>query len=385
MTNIFKSRILFRLFYFWLVLFQYTSVVAASLPVDASYIVVDLKYNEERGAQICEIQQGAPSAFKGQAMFYEGSDLIAYKLIDILSSFFEKSWTTTIHFADPALNKLLSINPRWTKVSELTDFEQDQEFLSKSSLTVKDPTNIRAYHGFVFLSPKIKMDRDKFQKKYPGVILTDNAFYNYACNKHKMTKLLMEHPYTKQHKPKWGLYNRNDENLADRINSEIGSDMLVIKPMNESRGVGVIILRKEELQDVLQCIFNRKNTGVYGKDPAYTYWKKSRNQEFLVEEFINADPVFVPHLDGKPYCPTLRFAFLLLYDQNKIEIITLGGYYTLPKVSLSEEGPLNEQYKSYVYPPYFAKADPEILDAAEVQVKKVLEIIYQRLLGIGHL
>lgn len=355
------------------------TISARSLPVDASFIVVDLKYNEERGVQICEIQHGAPSAFKGHAMFHEGSDLIAYKLIDKLSSFFDKSWIVLDCFADPALRRLLSNDPRW---SHINDFEQDPEFLTKSALPVQDPSNISAYHGFVFLSPVLRMDRDKFRKKYPGVILTDNAFYDYADNKYKMTKLLAEHPFTKQHKPKWGIYNRNDKNLADRINGEIGSDLLVIKPTNEYQGEGVIIFRKEELQDVIHYLFSGEKPSVYITDRAYRYWGKKKAREFIVEEFIPVDPILVPHLDGKPYCPTLRFAFLLLYDQHQIDITTLGSYYLLPKVSLSDEGSLNERYKAYVHSFYFAKADPEISAAAEVQMKKILEIIYKKLLGL---
>lgn len=377
-----------QFFHFFILLMFATGIHAETIPknpidipADVSFIIVDLKYNQDRGLQICEIQHGAVSAFKGHAMFYEGPDLIAQKLLDNLS-IFKRSWTSLRAFADSKIKKLFSQDPRWSEIDNLSDLDTDYEFVAASSSPVINPSDIRAYHGLVFLSPLIKLDRDEFKKKYPGVLLTDNAFYNQADSKLKMTKLLLGHPLTRQHKPKCGFYNRNDHNLADRINNEIGSDILVIKPINEYRGKGVIILKKEELKGVLEFLFDRGNTNLQINDEAYAYWKYSRVKEFIVEEFIEVEPVFVPHLDNKPYCPTLRFAFLLSYSQNKIEIQTLGGYYTLPRVSLSEPGSLNERYKSYVNVPYFTKADPEIMKNAEVQMKEVLMVLYQTLLGI---
>lgn len=353
-----------------------------NLPVDVSFLIVDLKYSLEKGAQICEIQHGVPSAFKGNAMLYDGQELIAQQLVNRLDGFYEKSWAAINFFADPTIKKLFLENDHWQKVSKYGDLDNNKEFLINATLPVDDPANLYAYHGFVFMSPLVKVNRLNFQEKYPGVVLVDNAFYGYATNKHKMTELLMGHPLTEQHKPKWGFYKKDDKDLADRINSEIGSDILVIKPTDQYRGEGVIIVKKEELKSVLQYLFDKKNKKVVFEDQAYEFWRNGDSSEFIVEEFIAVEPVSVPHLDGKLYSPTLRLAFLLFYDQHEIDVVCLGGYYTLPKKSVCEEGSLNEKYKSYVKVPYFAKVDPKIKQQAEIEIKEVLKIVYQKLLGI---
>lgn len=357
---------------------------AGPLQVDVSFLIVDLKYNRERGAQICEIQHGVHSAFRGHRMLFEGHDLIAYKMVDHLSGFFEKSWAAINSFADPTIKELLLENSRWEQVFNFADLQKKTDFLINASLPVSDSSDIISYHGFAFMSPSSKLDRDHFRLSYPGVILIDNAFYNLANDKHKTTDLLMGHPVTEQHKPKWGIYQKNEVDLADRINSEIESDLLVIKPKGEFLGRGVIILRKEDLKDVLEYICNSKNRRSPHEDDAYIYWRQNKAADFLVEEFIEVEPIPVPHLKGRLYSPTLRLAYLLFYNNGQIETDCLGGYYTLPKIPVNEEGTLNERFKSYIALPHFAKADPAIIEDASLQMNEVLKIVYQKLLGIDH-
>lgn len=356
--------------------------VTTPLPVDVSFLIVDAKYNEERGAQICEIQHGGLSGFTGNVNLHERKDRIVEKLVDRLSSLFERSFVMPHAFVDPTIVRLLSAHSKWIHITELKDFETNGYFLKKATRNPKDPFDISSYHGLVCISPVMRMDRDQFRLQYPGVILIDNAFYSYATSKFKMTEFLMEHPFTKAHKPKWGLYHKNEIDLAERIDREIGSDLYVLKPIDEFNGKGVIIFKKEDLKITLDYLFKRKSNGLFINDKAYDYWRTASESEFIVEEFIDVEPVSVPHLDDNLYCPTLRMAFLLIYSKNTIEIATLGGYYTLPRKALNEPGSLNEQYKSYVVPPHFAKADPEIQEKAEIQIKEALKIVYQRLLGI---
>ena len=356
--------------------------VKIPLPVDVSFLIVDTKYNEERGAQICEIQHGGLSGFTGNVNLHERKDRIVEKLVDGLSNHFKNCWAAPQAFVDPTIKRLISEHCQWSHVDHIKDFDTNENFLQKALLNPENPYDISTYHGLVCISPAMRMDRDQFQLNYPGVILIDNAFYSYALSKLTMTELLMEHPFTKAHKPKWGRYHKNDNDLAERIEKEIGSDLYVLKPVDEFNGKGVIIFRKEDLQLTLDYLFKRKSSGQIINDKAYDYWRLGKESEFLIEEFIEVEPVSVPHLDGNLYCPTLRLAFLLFYNKNSIDIVGLGGYYTLPRKSLNEPGSLNERYKSYVVPPHFAKADPEIQAKAEVQIKEVLKIVYQKLLGI---
>lgn len=362
-------------------IFLCASFLSAKLPVDVSFVIIDLKYHPVRGAQICEIQHGMLSGFKGYAMWHEAQDTISWRLVEKLNRFNKKSWAATQAFADPLIKELLIADPRWEQVDNYKGFENNAEFLSIATLPVEDPSDLSTYHGFAFMSPLKKKEREHFINRYPGVVLIDNAFCNYADNKHRMTEVLMGDPVTEKHKPKWGFYHRDDADLASRIKSEIGSDKYVIKPTDEYMGHGVIIVSQEELESVLEYLFDKASNNISTKDRAYSYWKKGDADEFLVEEFIEVNPILVPHLEGKEFCPTLRLAFLLSYDKRTVDIECLGGYYTLPKISINDPGSLNERYKSYVFLPYFAKADPEIVEKAASEMTDVLKIIYPKLLG----
>ncbi len=356
--------------------------VTTPLPVDVSFLIVDTKYNEERGAQICEIQHGCLSGFTGNVTLHERQDRIVEKLVAKLSSLFDQSFVAAHAFVDPTTNKLLSEHDQWIHVDQVKDFDTNKDFLPRAVLHPEDPQDMSTYHGLVCISPMMRMDRDQFRSSYPGVILIDNAFYSYATSKLKMSEFLMENAFTKEHKPKWGRYHRSENGLKERIDREIGSDLYVLKPLEEFNGTGVIIFKKEDLQFTLDCLFNKKINSLHAHDKAYEYWRNSNAAEFIVEEFIEVEPVSVPHLGGNLYCPTLRLAFLLFYNKNSIEITGLGGYYTLPRKALNEPGSLNECYKSYVVLPHFAKADPEIREKAEDQIKEVLKILYQKLLVV---
>jgi len=354
------------------------------MPVDISFAIVDLKYNTERGAQICEIQHGVSSSFKGCTFVNEGSNPIAQNLLKELDKFHDQSWLLFGAFMDETVEDVFIKDKKWILFPTLRTITLSTRFLIESSLPINDPADINTYHGLAILKPSLIKDRESLQDKFPGVIFLDNAIYSHRRDKHKMTELLMGHPLTKKHKPKWGLYQlENEEGLIDLINNDIGSDLLVIKPLRDSLGRGVIILKRDDLNEVMEYLFKRKPQGLPNTDPAYEFWLTTKEDCFLVEEFIDAQPVSVPHLDGKLYAPTIRLAFLMIYNKKEIEIVCLGGYYKFPEKSLSEEGSLNERYKTCCEPPYYSKGDPETMKLAEEQIKNVLFCLYQKFLGIA--
>lgn len=314
-------------------------------------------------------------------MFYGEKEQIAEKVVGALNGYYKKSWVCEKAFADPAFQEKFIEDPHWTCFESLKKLEDKKQFLLNAVPPPHDFSSLKDYRGFVFLSPQFNFNRETFRNMYPGVVLIDNAFENCAGNKHNMSKLLVGDPYTEQHKPIWGHYHKDEENLAERILEEISSDLLVIKPLKEFLGKGVIILRREELKDTLEYIFDKKMKKHQVTDRAYEFWRKGKESEFIVEEFIDSEPIFVPHL-GKTYCPTMRLVFLLFYDQGEIRIDGLGGYYSLPSVSLEEGGSLNEVCKSACKEPYYGKVEPGLLKEAEAQMKQLLSIIYLKQLGL---
>lgn len=352
----------------------------ASLPVDVSFLIVDLKWHETRGAQVCEIQHGVKSAFKGYRFLYGDEEQMAGKILVKLNNYFPNSWVFPKDFADPGLKEKFVEDPQWSCFSSLTDLMKDNKFLLDAIPPPDDWSSLMDYRGFVFCSPHFLLGREKFRTMYPGVVLIDSAFDGHVANKYIMTKLFMGDSYTEAHKPLWGYYTKKEKNLAEKILNDIPSDKLVIKPLNEYCGRGVIILKREELKATLKSLFKKKNKKTY-TDPAYEFWRNGSASEFMVEEFIESEPVFAPHL-GKTYCPTIRTVFLLFYDQGKIQIDCLGGYYNLPGVSFEEGGTLNQVCKSSSGVPYFEKVEPELLKEASEQIKEVLHIIYKKRLGL---
>jgi hypothetical protein len=355
---------------------------ALHIHADVTFLVVDLKYHSTRGAQICEIQHGVPSLFKGHNFAHGSQSKIAKNLIKELNKYYEYSWFQGIAFADATVRDEFSSMKNWINIRDLKHLKKNDLFLLNAALPVKDPTDLDSYHGFVIIDPKNSDDRESFQKKYPGVLLIDNSTYKYRRNKFKWTELLMGHPLTEQHKPKWGLYSKKyGEGLTEIINNDIDSDRLVIKPLDAWAGQGVIILEKEDLNEVLEYIYKRKPPGLPNTEPGYEYWLSNDAEYFMVEEFIEVDPVAISHLDGKLYSPTIRLAFLLFYNKQKIEIICLGGNYALPAKAITEPGTLIEKYKNSCKIPYFSKGDPEIMEKASEQLKEVLNIVYQKMLN----
>ena len=173
------------------------------------------------------------------------------------------------------------------------------------------------------------------------------------------------------------------KDLVDSILNTIKSDMLVIKPRNGSKGNGVIILHRDELEPCLNYLFaNSSNTQNINKDWKYIsrYWKKQST--FLIEEFVASDPVRVEWFDNKLYDGTVRAVILMTYHQNHINIDLLEAHWKLPKKSIEDVGTLSEIHKSYGNEPHFYTIDPNTQKKMEAQLSKGLSRVYQKMLGL---
>ena len=83
------------------------------------------------------------------------------------------------------------------------------------------------------------------------------------------------------------------------------------------------------------------------KDPAYTAWKKDSFDSFIVEEFVASDPIAIPHLENRIYQPTMRVAFLLVYNKQCHHVHFLGGYWKTPSLSLMKKAILCKNTKIF--------------------------------------
>ncbi len=357
------------------------AIVSSKYPVDVSFMVVDLKYSEERGVKICEVQHGIISAFQ-----YRGEeDPMSINFYHSLLQYHDRSWTTTSCFGGMEIQSILTNAPEWSVLKNLKAIEDDPDFQYRASLPVDDPYDIYSYHGFLAVKRSEVRDYKTFKKKYPGIIPLDAATHSYWMDKYKMTKLFSKDETLASYKPKWNLYAKKyTKSLANEIIDDLQSDIFVIKPRGADHGSGVIIVDRKNLDRTLKYILNRSSKLRDDSDASYNFWyrDKQRNKfdSFLVEEFVESDPLTVAHLGNKTYQPTMRVVFLLVYNNQTIEVKYLGGYWQLPHYSLSEGVILNDRHKSYLTPPYFCKVDPEVMEEVEQQLSVALHLLYQQML-----
>src|SRR5438105_10554090 len=84
--------------------------------VDVSFLIVDMKYSNENGIQICEIQHGVDSAFKGEAFTNGGKSMIAENLLSELNKYYPLSWALVNNIAD------LNVKARFRKDEQWQEF-----------------------------------------------------------------------------------------------------------------------------------------------------------------------------------------------------------------------------------------------------------------------
>jgi len=66
--------------------------LGASIPADMSFIVIDLKYNQNDGVKVCEIQQGLGCVFYGVEHIEGKKNAFGEIFCDYLSPYFQRNW-----------------------------------------------------------------------------------------------------------------------------------------------------------------------------------------------------------------------------------------------------------------------------------------------------
>lgn len=350
-------------------------------PVDVSFLVADLKYSEKRGVKICEVQNGIHSTFYGDRFSHGEPGIIPENFYHTLLQYQDKFWTTPYDIAESQIRMILKQAPEWTRKGSLNEIKKDPDFLHRASLPIYDPYNIHNYHGFLYTKLGQIGDYKAFHKKYPGIIVLDQSTFPFWVDKYKMTALFSKNETLSQYKPRWNLYPKKySKNLANQIINDIQSDLFVIKPRGTFLGFGVIIVDRENLNDTLKYILKKSRKLKNDPDHSYSYWHGDRFDSFLVEEFVPSDPISVAHFENKIFQPTMRVAFLLIYNNQTIDLKILGGYWLLPYYSLSEGRTLNEKHKAYCKAPYFCKVDSDTMEKVKDQLEIALPLLYEQML-----
>ncbi len=361
---------------FLLLVFAASALFAESkYPVDVSYMVADIKYSKEHGVKICEVQHGIMSTFYGDVFLHPNRGVISDRVASVFAEFPMTKWMAASNVAFATLRSAFERSGNWKSRASFTAIKSNSEFIEAARNRPENPNLISSYSGMLFMNPS-----DEFsQEAYPGIILLDAATHPYWSDKYKMSELFRTDSTLCKIKPEWNLYPKAySPDLARTIIQELGGDAFVIKPRGAFLGNGVIITSKDELDSVLSEILQNSESLKFHKDKSYNHWSRDTFDSFIVERYYPSDPIM--H-DDKLYEPSMRLAFVCIYDNKTIDFHFLGGYWMLPTKALDEAGSLNECKKAYCKVPYFVDASSDDLSEIEKQLAEAIPLLYEAMLS----
>lgn len=354
---------------------------AEKYPVDICFMIADLKYNTKQGVKICEIQQASLSLFNGDTFRCAQEESIHRELARVLSLYNQNGWVVANGIADKNIVSRLVHSSSWQYSEDLIALVSNQYFKNQAQQSVADIYDLSSYQGFLYSNGSQICVIDDFETRFPGMVVIDKSSFPFWIDKYRMTQLFQEDDVLSTFKPKWGNYQKKyTKELAIRIADDLQCDTFVIKPRGEFQGRGVIIVQKQNLDDVLYYIITKSGVLAENKDPAYKAWQNDPFDSFIVEEFVTSDPIAIPHLENKIYQPTMRVAFLLVYNKWCHYVHFLGGYWKTPLYSLDEDGSFMQKNKDVCKPPYYCAVEPATMQIVEQELSIALPILHAKMM-----
>lgn len=357
-------------------------------PVDISYMVADLKYSQEHGLKICEVQHGALSAVRGDLYLSGGDGIISPMIANFFTRFPQKKWAAG--FVYLPLQRSFAAK-EWQIEQSLETVLKNSTFLACAAKRPIDPYSIASYAGIVYADFDLVRNFSRYRNAYPGILFLNAATFPYWQDKAKMNTLFDLNDELKQYKADWRLYPKNyDTQLSATIQKDIPSEFYVIKPQGEFSGHGVIVVAREDLDNVLHMILKPAASLAKHTDKKYAFWSKHKEDTFIVEKYYSSDYVaFLLPLIGSGlhgieeyhYDGTIRFVFILHYDKGVMSYHGIGGFWKFPVKALEQEGTLNEKRTSCGKPPLYSVLDPALLVEINAQMEKAMLLLYEIMLS----
>lgn len=331
-------------------------------------MVADLKFNEERGVQICELQLASESKFSGYQWLTGDSEALPRQMLDVISAFCQDLWVVSRSLTDSEIERVLK-EAGYQELRSLSDLKQDPFLISLVSQMPSDPDDLSAYPAVVYHRLKHRSQAYSNVEQYPGLILIDEPFLPYIKNKLKVNQLFRT-PELKKFKPKWAAFpHRYDRNLTKMIQAAVPANVLVIKPISMYRGDGVIIVKKEDLEATLRKILAKTPKLRDDPDPSYSAWYSYQANDFIVEEFVPSTPLC-------DYDATMRVVMGIVKNRDEVSVYPLIRYWKTPSRTLSSGGSLNELHKSVASPP-FMHVDEELQKVVDEQLTEMVVKLYE--------
>jgi len=354
---------------------------AAALKPDISCLIVDLKYDGET-IKILEFGNISLSVLAGHGKLY-GPGKIWRGLWSYLKSYMVPVW-----FVSKKPDRMLQKERCFDRLGDL-----GVQLVKSGHALITDPLFVKCLNGEVSGKPPKRIEdckgiiatgvmRVSFRKIFDHFVLLNKYLFNYGNVKSEMDSLF-DDDQLRTFRPLCKVYPKkySEELITEIKNDFYDADRLVIKPVSSSRGLGVIILKKEDLGAVVKKITKDKNTIHENADVSYAHWRTNKNNKFLVESFERSKDIIV---QNKRYDGTMRVVFVLSCSGGKIGVKFLGSYWKLPNASLDDNCALQEKHKSKIDEGSFCSAKVGYADITHVKkiLSDVLPTMYVKALQI---
>jgi len=347
------------------------------------FCIADIKYNDKE-LKILEFGGGPRSGFEGYDAAF-GFGAMWTEFWKYLAQFNRPMWYIKTPHGEP-----------WTSFIGAKTFAR---FGGRFALDSDEAVRLVAqsgeasldgvfpdYNGIFVINKRMQEFDPIYQtlkQKLPSAIFINEIANNFVFNKSKTDRLFRD-PELRQYRPKSMVCLKHyDVSLAQKIINTIKSDMFVIKPLNAQYGKGIIFVKKEELDSMLNTILVEVKNKQQAKVPlseSVAYWKDDNNSRFMIEEYI---PSKLVELDGKKYDATLRAVFAMHCLNKKITITILGAYWKLPVYGIDDNCSLNDVHQSSQHDDrevYSMLVDPLDMDRIKAILTTALTRVYAKMI-----
>lgn len=352
-----------------------------ALPADVSLMIADLKYNERQGVKICEIQPVIVSAFRGYDFATGEKGGVAYNVSHLLSKYFKRLWFKEGEMRDPHMRPEFTAEG-WRGFESLDSLEHEKKFREAAKREPRDARYLKHYKGAVYLRSRSMPSLEKFRRDHPGILVIGASTFGRSWDKLSIAQLLDSDPELQKLRPHWAPYKKGySKKLRERIQSDFSSQKLVIKPLRGTKGHGVIIVDRNDLNATLRRLFRDREALADDPDENYRWWAANKNATFLVEEYVSSTSVRPYHLGCEPYDGTMRCVFALVHERGSYKVKVLGCYWKLPEAPRNSHADLNAMHKSCGQNPFFACVDKETRHDVKHILKRSLPRLHKLLLA----
>lgn len=353
------------------------SAVEKKIPDDISFCIADLKY-DGKNLKVLEFGDCGQSLFNGHDALY-GRGSVWEKFWNYLARFNMPVWYVGYAGKSTGSDALDRIGGQ--SAQSIVRLQGAVELDARA----KGMRNLKNYQGIVF----VRRDHQRpaieaMRRKFPSIIFVNQVAYPHVVNKHNTNLLFQDDQELKVYRPACkSCKKRYTPLLAQSIIDEMKSDLYVVKPIDGSRGRGVIFVTKDELDVTLRTIlYDREVLKKMSNQSPYCYgfWLLGKAKNFLVEEYVPSKKITV---EGKQYDATMRLVFATYRINGKVGVDILGAYWKLPAKAISEQGSFVDKHRSDIHGTASvssAKVSTQDLKAVSALFCPMMEKVYNKML-----